>query len=120
MQADLKSIIETIKGTLVNAELIHDAVDLAYVGSDLNDLTDEWTNIMLITNLVHTRLMAISEEFDITVICFTNGHLPKPKEIKRAAELEIDLITTPLTLEEVSRLLKAEFGTTLDIKNKII
>ncbi len=119
MQADLSTIIETIKGTLVNTELNHDAVDIAYIGSDLNELTDEWTNIMLITNLVHIRLMEISEEYDITVICFTNGHMPKPKEIKRAAELEIDLITTPLTLEEVSRLLRAEFGTTLEIKNKI-
>lgn len=119
MQADLRSMIETIKGTLVNTELIHDSVDLVYVGSDLNELTDDLTNIMLVTNLVHIRLMEVSEEVDIVAIVFCHGHLPKAKEISRAQELEIDLITTPLTLDEVHRQLKAEYGTTLDIKAKI-
>ena len=36
-----------------------------------------------------------------------------------AQELEIDLITTPLSLDEVHRQLRAEYGTTLDIKAKI-
>lgn len=112
-------MIETIKGTVVNPELIHDSVDLVYVGSDLNELTDELTNIMLVTNLVHIRLMEVAEEVDIVAIVFSNGHLPKPKEIQRALELEIDLITTPMTLDEVHRVLKAEYGTTLDIKTKI-
>ena len=120
MQADLRSMIDTMKGTLVNAELIHDSVDLVYVGSDLNELTDDLSNIMLVTNLVHIRLMEVAEEVDIVAIVFSNGHLPKPKEIKRAQELEIDLITTPMTLEEVHRQLKAEYGTTLEIKTKII
>jgi hydroxymethylpyrimidine pyrophosphatase-like HAD family hydrolase len=120
MQADLRSMIDTMKGTLVNPELIHDSVDLVYVGSALNELTDDLTNIMLVTNLVHIRLMEVAEEVDITAIVFSNGHLPKPKEIKRAQELEIDLITTPLTLEEVHRQLKAEYGTTLDIKTSIV
>jgi hypothetical protein len=119
MQADLRSMIETIKGTLVNSDLIHDSVDLVYVGSDLNELTDDLTNIMLVTNLVHIRLMEVAEEVDIVAIVFTNGHLPKAKDITRAQELEIDLITTPLTLDEVHRHLKAEYGTTLDIKAKI-
>ncbi len=119
MQADLRSIIETVKGALVNTELIHDSVDLVYVGSDLNELTDDLTNIMLVTNLVHIRLMEVAEEVDIVAIVFSNGHFPKPKEIKRAQELEIDLITTPMTLEEVHRQLKAEYGTTLEIKTKI-
>ena len=48
-----------------------------------------------------------------------SSKLPKPKEISRAQELEIDLITSPLTLDEVHRHLKAEYGTTLDIKSKI-
>ena len=120
MQADLRSMIDTMKGTLVNPELIHDSVDLVYVGSALNELTDDLTNIMLVTNLVHIRLMEVAEEVDITAIVFSNGHLPKPKEIKRAQELEIDLITTPLSLEEVHRQLKAEYGTTLDIKTSIV
>lgn len=119
MQADLRSMMETIKGTLVSTELIHDSVDLVYVGSDLNDLTDDLTNIMLVTNLVHIRLMEVAEEVDIVTIIFCHGHLPKAKDISRAQELEIDLITTPLTLEEVHRQLKAEYGTTLDIKAKI-
>ncbi len=119
MQADLRSMLETIKGTLVNTDLIHDSVDLVYVGSDLNELTDDLSNIMLVTNLVHIRLMEVAEEVDIVAIVFSNGHLPKPKEISRAQELEIDLITTPLTLDEVHRQLKAEYGTTLDIKSKI-
>ena len=50
MQADLRSVIETIKGTLVNNDLIHDSVDLVYVGSDLNELTDDLSKIMLVTN----------------------------------------------------------------------
>ena len=119
MQADLRSMIETMKGALVNKEIIHDSVDLVYVGSDLNELTDDLNNIMLVTNLVHIRLMEVAEEVDIVAIVFSNGHLPKPKEIQRAQELEIDLITTPLSLEEVHRLLRAEYGTTLDIKTKI-
>lgn len=119
MQADLRSMIDTIKGTLVNPDLIHDSVDLVFVGSDLNELTDDLTNIMLVTNLVHIRLMEVAEEVDIVAIVFTYGHQPKPKDIIRAQELEIDLITTPLTLDEVHRLLKAEYGTTLDIKAKI-
>ncbi len=119
MQAELRSMIEIIKGTLVNPELIHDSVDVVYVGSDLNELTDELSNIMLVTNLVHIRLMEVAEEVDIVAIVFSNGHLPKPKEIKRAQELEIDLITTPMTLEEVHRQLKAEYGTTLEIKTRI-
>jgi len=112
-------MIDTMKGTLVNQELIHDSVDLVYVGSDLNELTDDLSNIMLVTNLVHIRLMEVAEEVDIVAIVFSNGHLPKPKEIKRAEELEIDLITTPMTLEEVHRQLKAEYGTTLEIKTRI-
>ena len=119
MQADLRSMMETIKGTLVNEDLIHDSVDLVYVGSDLNELTDDLTNIMLVTNLVHIRLMEVAEEVDIVSIVFCHGHLPKPKEIIRAKELEIDLITTPYALDEVHRQLKAEYGTTLDIKAKI-
>jgi len=119
MQADLNSVIETIKRTLVNSELIHDSVDLVYVGSNLNELTDDLTNILLVTNLVHIRLMEIAEEVDIIAIVFSNGHLPKPKEVKRAQELEIDLITTPLTLDEVHKELKAEYGTTLDIVTRI-
>ena len=119
MQAELRSMIEIIKGTLVNPELIHESVDLVYVGSDLNELTDELSNIMLVTNLVHIRLMEVAEEVDIAAIVFSNGHLPKPKEIKRAQELEIDLITTPMTLEDVHRQLKAEYGTTLEIKTRI-
>ncbi len=112
-------MIEIMRGTLVNSELIHDSVELVYVGSDLNELTDEFTNIMLVTNLVHIRLMEVAEEVDIVAIVFSNGHLPKQKEIQRAQELEIDLITTPMTLEEVHRFLKSEYGTTLDIKTKI-
>ena len=119
MQADLRSMIEIIKGTLVNPELIHDSVDLVYVGSDLNELTDDLTNIMLVTNLVHIRLMEVAEEVDIVAIVFSNGHLPKPKEISRAQELEIDLITTHLTLEEVHRLLKAEFNPNLEIRARL-
>ena len=113
-------MIETIKGNQINPELIHDSVDLVYVGSDLNELTDDLTNIMLVTNLVHIRLMEVAEEVDIVAIVFSNGHQPKPKDIARAQELEIDLITTPLSLEDVHRQLKAEYGTTLDIKAKII
>lgn len=112
-------MIDTMKGTLVNPEMIHDSVDLVFVGSDLNELTDDLTNIMLVTNLVHIRLMEVAEEVDIVAIVFTYGHQPKPKDITRAQELEIDLITTRLTLDEVHRLLKAEYGTTLDIKSKI-
>ena len=119
MQADLRSMIEAIKGTLVNTDLVHDSVDLVYVGSDLNELTDDLTNIMLVTNLVHIRLMEVAEEVDIVAIVFCHGHLPKSKEIIRAKELEIDLITTPMTLEAVHKALKAEYGTTLDIKAKI-
>jgi hypothetical protein len=119
MQADLRSVIDTIKGSLVNLELIHDSVDLVYVGSDLNELTDDLSNIMLVTNLVHIRLMEVAEEVDIVAIVFSNGHSPKPKEIKRAEELEIDLITTPMSLEEIHKQLKSEYGTTLEIKAKI-
>ena len=60
------------------------------------------------------------QEVDIVAILFTNGHIPAPKVAKRALELEIDLITTKLTLEEVQRLLKAEFGTTLEIKAHVV
>jgi len=120
MQADLRSIIETVKGTLVNEELIHESVDIVFAGSDPNELTDDLTNVMLVTNLVHVRLMEVATEVDIVVILFSNGHKPKPKEIARAKELEIDLITTSLGLEEVHRLLKAEFGTTLEIKKGLI
>ena len=120
MQADLRSIIETVKGTPVAPGLLHATVDMAFVGSDPNELTDDFTNILLVTNLVHTRLMHVAEEVDIVAILFTNGHIPAPKVAKRALELEIDLITTPLTLEEVQRLLKAEFGTTLEIKAHVM
>ena len=119
MQADLRSMIETIKGTLVNPELLHDSVDLVYVGSDLNELTEDLSNIMLVTNLVHIRLMEVAEEVDIVAILFTNKHIPAPKVVQRAQELEIDLVTTELGLEEVHRLLKAEFGTTFDIKTHL-
>jgi len=119
MQADLRAIIETIKGTQVSSDLIHDSVDMVFVGSDPNELTDDFTNILLVTNLVHVRLMEVAEEVDIVVIVFSNGHKPKQKEIARAQELEIDLITTPMSLEDIHRLLKAEFGTTLDIRTRL-
>jgi len=115
MQTDLRSIIETIEGTLVGEELLHDSIDLAYTGADPNALTDDYTNVLLVTNLVHTRLMQVAEEVDIVAILFTNGHVPPDKVKKRAAELEIDMITTPLTIEDVSRRLKAEFAG-LDVK----
>lgn len=119
MQTDLRSIIETIEGTLVGEELLHDSVDLAFTGADPNELTDDFTNIILVTNLVHTRLMQVAEEVDIVAILFTNAHVPPGKVVKRAAELEIDLVTTKLTIEEVARRLKAEYGETLDVKARI-
>ena len=120
MQADLRSIIDTVQGVLAGPELVHDFVDLAYVGSDPNDVTDDLTNVLLVTNLVHTRLMAVAEEVDIVAMLFTNNHKPTDKVIKRARELEIDLIMTQLSLEEVHRLLKAEFGSTLEIKAHLL
>jgi len=119
MQAELKSILETVKGTLVGSEWIHESVDMAFLGSDPNELTDDFTNILLVTNLVHTRLIAVAQEVDIVAILFTNGHIPAAKVIAQAKELDIDLITTPLHLEEVQKILKAEFGTTLDIKTHV-
>ena len=119
MQADLLSIIETVKGTLVGSDLIHSSVDLVFVGSDPNELTDDLTNVLLATNLVHTRLMAVAEEVDIVAILFTNNHKPAPKVVDRARELEIDLITTSLSLEEVSRLLKGEFGASLEVRARL-
>jgi hypothetical protein len=119
MQTDLRSIIEAIEGTLVGADLIHESVDMAYTGVDPNALTDDFTNVLMVTNLVHTRLMQVAEEVDIVAILFTNSHIPPEKVAKRAAELEIDMITTKLTLEEVSRRLKSEFGPTLDVKSNI-
>jgi hypothetical protein len=119
MQADLRSIIETVKGVLAGPELLHETVDLVFVGSDPNELTDDLTNILLVTNLVHTRLMQVAEEVDIVAILFTNNHTPPAKVVDRARELEIDLITTQLTLEEVHRLLKAEFNLTLDIRARL-
>jgi hypothetical protein len=119
MQADLRAVIETIKGIQVESDLIHDSVDMVFIGSDPNELTDDFTNIMLVTNLVHVRLMEVAEEMDIVVIVFSNNHKPKKKEIDRAKELEIDLITTSMTLEDVHKHLKAEFGTTLDIRSRL-
>ena len=119
MQADLKTILETVKGNLVGPEWIHESVDMAFLGADPNEITDAFTNVLLVTNLVHTRLMAVAEEVDIVAILFTNSHVPAPKVVARAKELEIDLITTQLSLEEVQRLLKSEFGTTLDIRTRI-
>ncbi len=119
MQTDLRSILDAIEGTLVGPELLHETVDLAFTGTDPNELTDDFSNVLLVTNLVHTRLMQVAEEVDIVAILFTNAHVPPEKVAKRAAELEIDLITTKLTLEEVARRLKAEFGKTLDVKNHI-
>ena len=119
MQTDLRSILDAIEGALVGPELLHETVDLAFTGTDPNELTDDFSNVLLVTNLVHTRLMQVAEEVDIVAILFTNAHVPPEKVAKRAAELEIDLITTKLTLEEVSRRLKAEFGPTLDVKAHI-
>jgi hypothetical protein len=119
MQTDLRSIIETIEGALVGEELRHDSVDMAFTGADPNELTDDYSNVLLVTNLVHTRLMQVAEEVDIVAILFTNAHVPPAKVVKRAAELEIDLVTTKLTLEEVARRLKNEFGRTLDVKSHI-
>jgi hypothetical protein len=119
MQTDLRSLIEAIQGTLVGEELLHETVDMAYVNSDPNGLTDDFTNILLVTNLVHTRLMQVAEEVDIVAIVFSNNHIPDAKVVKRAAELEIDLITTKLTLEEVAKTLKAEYGTTFDVKTHL-
>ena len=120
MQADLRSIIETVKGTLVGPDLLHDSVDLAFFGSDPNELTDDLTNVLLVTNLVHTRLLAVAEEVDIVAILFTNNHKPAAKVVDRARELEIDLITTQMTLEEVHRLLKGEYGNSLEIKARLL
>jgi hypothetical protein len=119
MQTDLRSIIEAIEGALVGAELLHESVDMAFTGADPNELTDDFTNILLVTNLVHTRLMQVAAEVDIVAILFTNAHIPAEKVAKRAAELEIDLITTRLTLEDVARRLKGEFGSSLDLKSHI-
>ncbi len=120
MQADLRSIIETLEGTLVGEELLHNSVDMAFTGSDPNELTDDFTNVLLVTNLVHTRLMQVAEEVDIVAILFTNSHVPPDKVVKRAAELEIDLVTTRLTIEEVARRLRSEYAGTLDVKAHIL
>ena len=120
MQTDLRTLIDAIQGTLVGEELIHETVDMAYVNSDPNGLTDDFTNILLVTNLVHNRLMTVAEEVDIVSIVFSNGHIPDAKVLKRAKDLEIDMVTTKLTLEEVAKALKAEFGTTFDIRTQAI
>jgi hypothetical protein len=119
MQADLNAIIEAIQGTLVNEERIHDYVDFAVVASDPNEVPDDQSNVLLVTNLVHTQLMKVAAEVDIVAIVFTNGHIPKDKDKARASELELDLITTPLTLEKVHKTLGAEFGTTLEIRARL-
>jgi hypothetical protein len=119
MQADLREITETINGTFVNPEPFHEFVDMVFMGSDPNELTDDYTNVMLVTNLVHIRLMEVAQEVDIVAIVFTNGHKPKPKEIERAKELEIDLIQTAMTLEDIHKNLKATFGASLDIRTKL-
>lgn len=119
MQADLRAISAAIKGNFVNPEPFHEYVDMAFVGSDPNELTDDYTNIMLVTNLVHIHLMKVAEEVDIVAIVFTSGHKPKPKEIERAQELEIDLIITPLSLDDVHKHLKAGFANDLDIRTRL-
>jgi SulP family sulfate permease len=72
MQTDLRSIIDTIEGALVGEELLHDSVDMAFTGADPNELTDSFSNVLLVTNLVHTRLMQVAEEVDIVAILFTD------------------------------------------------
>ncbi len=119
MQVDARALIDAIQGVLVNEELLHDSVDMVYLGSDLNELTDDFTNIMLVTNLVHTRLMEVAEEVDIIMICYSHGHMPKPKEIQRAKELEIDMVTTPLSLDQLKRIFQKEFADVLEVKSKI-
>ena len=41
MQADLKTILETVKGNLVGPEWIHESVDMAFLGADPNEITVE-------------------------------------------------------------------------------
>ena len=120
MQADLQSIIETTKSKTIQEELAHDTIEQVYIGSDFSALSEEFTNILLVTNLVHSKILELAEEFDIVAVIYTNGHKPRPKDIERAKELDIDLMTSPSSIEEVTRCIRAEFGTTLDIKVKSV
>lgn len=120
MPTDLRSLIETVNGTLAGTELVHESVDVAFIGSDPNEVTENLSNVLLVTNLVHTRLMEVAQDVDITAILFTNNHKPGIKVIERARELEIDLVTTPLTLEAVHRLLLSAFSPSLEIKARLL
>ncbi len=115
MQADLGGIIEGLQGKTIQEELVHNFVDYAYFGSDLSDLSDEYTNVLLVTNLVHSKVIELAEEVDITAICYTNGHMPKEKDIQRAKELEIDMFSTQLPVQEARKFLQNQFGSTLEI-----
>ena len=110
MPAELQSLIQVLNGKLINDELYHDIVDEVYAGPDLNNISDQDTNILLITNLVHHRILEIAEEVDLIAVCFSHGHEPKQKDLERAKELEMDMFSSPLSLAEAKKTLEDKFG----------
>lgn len=86
-------------------------VESAYVGSELADLLEaDLFNVLLVTNQDSPEVLRICGETDVVAILYTNGQKPKAGELRKASEMGIAILSTPLSLKTLPGLLKQELS----------
>ncbi len=108
MSISSKELLSLVEGKSIQEEPTEKDIDVLFIGSNLSLLTEELSNVFVITNLEHNKLVEMADDVDIIGICYTNAHQPKPATVSRAGELDILLISTDLAIEQISVSIKAK------------
>lgn len=86
-------------------------VESAYIGSEFADLLEaDLFNVMLVTNQDSSEVLRVCGETDVVAILYTNGQKPKAPEIRKATEMGITILSTPLALKTIPALLKKDLS----------
>ena len=85
-------------------------VESAYVGSELADLLEaDLFNVLLVTNQDSSEVLRVCGDADVVAILYTNGQRPKGPETKKADEMGVTMLATPLNLKAVQAVLRKDF-----------
>ena len=85
-------------------------VESAYIGSELADLLEaDLFNVLLVTNQDSSEVLRVCGDADVVAILYTNGQKPKAPEVKKATEMGVLMLSTPLNLKAVQVVLKRDF-----------
>lgn len=112
MQLELPQLTGSLGAQiLVGSEDDLPEIESAYVGSEFADLiAADLFNVLLVTNLDSSEVLRVCGETDVVAILYTNGQKPKAPEMRKATEMGITILSTPLSLKSIPALLKKDLS----------